>query len=178
MAEDKNKKQVKEDKNKPTEEKKEKKVYVPEKVDNVTLVRILGKDIRGDIKLIVGLTKIKGISWAFANAVCGILKIDGNVLIQKIGKEEIEKIETFMKNPTVPIFLMNRQKDFEDGEDRHISGADLKLRTEFDIKRLRKIKSYKGIRHGFGLPVRGQRTKSHFRKNRKKSGAVGVKSKK
>jgi small subunit ribosomal protein S13 len=178
MAEEKNKKQAKEEKNKPTEEKKEKKAYVPEKEDNVTLVRILGKDIRGDNKLIVGLTKIKGISWAFANAVCVILKIDGNTRIQEVGAKDIERIEKFMQNPEVPKFLMNRQKDFEDGEDKHVSGSDLRLRTEFDIKRLRKIKSYKGIRHGFGLPVRGQRTKSHFRKNRKKSGAVGVKGKK
>jgi len=166
MAEEKNKKMI--------EEKKEKKPYVPEKDDNVTLVRILGKDIRGDNKLIVGLTKIKGISWAFANAVCGILKIDGNTRVQAVGEKDIERIEKFMQNPQVPTFLMNRQKDFEDGENKHISGSDLRLRTEFDIKRLRKIKSYKGIRHGLGLPVRGQRTKSHFRKNRKKSGAVGV----
>ena len=45
------------------------------------------------------------------------------------------------------------------------------LQNEFDIRRLKKIKSYKGIRHSLGQPVRGQRTKAHFRKGR----AVGVK---
>mgnify|MGYP003994385531 CR=1 FL=1 len=54
-------------------------------------------------------------------------------------------------------------------------GIDLKLRKEFDIKRLKKIKSYKGVRHNYNLPVRGQRTKANFRKNRKKSGAKGAK---
>ena len=73
--------------------------------------------------------------------------------------------------------MKNRQKDFEDGENKHISGADLKLRREFDLKRLKKIKSYKGVRHSHGLPVRGQRTKANFRKNRKKSGATGAKKK-
>jgi len=50
----------------------------------------------------------------------------------------------------------------------------LKLRKEFDIKRLKKVKSYRGMRHAFGLPVRGQRTRSHFRKGR----SVGVQKKK
>jgi len=44
------------------------------------------------------------------------------------------------------------------------------LQTEFDIKRLKKIKSYRGLRHVLGQPVRGQRTRGHFRKNK----AVGV----
>jgi small subunit ribosomal protein S13 len=35
---------------------------------------------------------------------------------------------------------------------------------------MKKIKAYKGVRHSLGQPVRGQRTKSHFRKNKKKSG--------
>ena len=60
----------------------------------------------------------------------------------------------------------------ESGEDQHVSGADLKLRREFDIKRLKKIRSYRGIRHVANLPVRGQRTKANFRRNRGKSVAA------
>jgi small subunit ribosomal protein S13 len=37
------------------------------------------------------------------------------------------------------------------------------LKKEFDIKRLKKIRSYRGLRHATGRPVRGQRTKGHFR---------------
>ena len=51
---------------------------------------------------------------------------------------------------------------------------DLDIQKEFDIKRLKKIKSYRGLRHAQGLPVRGQRTRSHFRK---KGGAVSVRKK-
>lgn len=54
-----------------------------------------------------------------------------------------------------------------------MTGTGLELQTEFDIKRLKKIKSYRGIRHAANLPVRGQRTKSHFRKNKTKS--MGIK---
>ena len=74
------------------------------------------------------------------------------------------------------MFLLNRRKDFESGLDKHLSSTDLELQRDFDIKRLKKIKSYRGIRHAAGQPVRGQRTKAHFRKNRGKS--VGIKSKK
>ena len=90
--------------------------------------------------------------------------------------EEIDKIEEFMKDPKMHSFLMNRQKDFSTGEDYHYYGADLSLRNEFDIKRLKKIRSYRGIRHTTKLPVRGQRTKSNFRLNKNKSGA-GIKKK-
>lgn len=156
----------------------EKKKFEKKEKDDITLVRVLGKDIRGDIKLGSALTKIKGISWIFSNAICKILKIDKNKRIQDFDKKELGEIETFVKNPDVPRFLKNRRSDFDDGKDRHISGADLKLRTEFDIKRLRKIRSYRGVRHAVGLPVRGQRTKSHFRRNRRPSVASAKKNKK
>jgi small subunit ribosomal protein S13 len=145
------------------------------KEDDVTLVRVLGKDIRGDIKLATALTKIRGISWAFSNAVCKILKLDKSKRVQDVDKKEMDKIEAFVKNPEVPGFLKNRRKDFDDGEDKHVSGVDLKLRTEFDVKRLRKIRSYKGARHAVNLPVRGQRTKANFRRNRKPSVASAKK---
>ena len=145
--------------------------------DDVTLVRVLGKDIRGDVKLGAALTKIKGISWAFSNAVCKILKLDRDKSIQDFNKKDLDKIEGFVKNPEVPGFLKNRRKDFDDGEDKHVSGVDLKLRTEFDVKRLRKIRSYRGVRHTMNLPTRGQRTKGNFRRNRKPSVAAAKRRK-
>tara|TARA_Y100000310_G_C20517702_1_gene732035 strand:+ start:345 stop:845 length:501 start_codon:yes stop_codon:yes gene_type:complete len=147
--------------------------YQKKEYDDVNLIRVLGKDIRGDKMLFAGLTKIRGISWSFANAICKILKLDKNKKIQDMSSDELKSLEEFVKNPSVPSFMKNRQKDFEDGEDKHISGVDLKLRKDFDVKRLRKIKSYRGVRHAAGLPVRGQRTKANFRKNRKKSGVTG-----
>lgn len=141
-----------------------------QKQESFELVRILGKDIRGDKKVSVGLTKIKGISWAFANAIGKLVDIDTEKQIIELTPEDIKKIEDFMKSSELPSFLKNRQKDFATGEDEHLYGPDLVLRGEFDIKRLRKIKSYKGTRHANKLPVRGQRTKSNFRKNKKKAG--------
>src|SRR3989344_4371068 len=128
------------------------------------IVRIMQKDIEGGMEIYPGLTKIKGISWSLSNAIC-----------KKIGMDETKKIGDFLKNPDIPKYLKNRQKDFETGEDEHLTGSNLELKKDFDIKRLKKIKSYKGYRHVSGLPVRGQRTRAHFRKNRKK--AAGIKKK-
>jgi len=144
------------------------------------LVRIHSEDIEGRMRVYAGLTKIKGISWAMANAICKALKIDKNRKIGSLSPEEIKKILEFIKNPNlkIPHHLLNRRKDFETGQDKHLSGSNLDLQKEFDIKRLKKIKSYRGIRHAAGQPVRGQRTKSHFRTNRPKGAGIKSKTKK
>ncbi|MBU4070069.1 MAG: 30S ribosomal protein S13 [Nanoarchaeota archaeon] len=146
-----------------------------EQTNEEKVVRILSKDIEGKMSLYSGLTKIKGISWSFSNAVCTLLKIDKKRQIGSLTEEELKKITEFIKNPKVPEFILNRRKDFETGENKHLVISDLELRKEFDIKRLKKIKSYRGFRHMSGLPLRGQRTKSHFRTNRRKG--AGIKKK-
>jgi small subunit ribosomal protein S13 len=139
------------------------------------LVRILSKDIEGKMKIYPALTKINGVSWGMSNAVCHVLGIDKNRKIGSLTDEEIKKLSDFLKNPQVPHFLVNRRFDFETGVDKHLTGTDLDLKTDFDVKRLKGIKSYRGLRHQLGLPSRGQRTKGHFRKNKLKS--VGIKKK-
>ena len=141
------------------------------------MIRILSTDIPVNKSVYVGLTRIKGISWGFSNAICRSLKIGRSKKIKDLNEQEIEKISSFVKNVKLPDFLMNRRKDFETGKSSHLIGGDLDLKKEFDIKRMRKIKSYKGVRHILGQPVRGQRTKSHFRKN-KSVGVIGKGGKK
>jgi len=147
-----------------------------EKKYSEKVVRILSEDIEGGMKVYVGLTKIKGVSWSLSNAVCILLKIDKNRKIGSLTESEIKTISEFLKNPKVPKYLLNRRDDFETGEDKHVVGSDLDLTKEFDIKRLKKIKSYRGIRHSSGLTLRGQRTRSNFRSNRRKG--AGIKKKK
>lgn len=142
------------------------------------VIRILSRDIEGGMKMYSGLTKIKGISWGLSNAVCKALKIDKNRKIGSLTNEEIKKIIEFIKNPKIPTYMLNRRADFKTGEDKHLVSSDLDLQNEFDIKRLKKIKSYKGYRHMGGLPLRGQRTRSNFRKNRRKGTGIKKKGKK
>jgi len=141
-----------------------------------SLIRILSTDIPGNKKVYVGLTRIKGVSFSFSNALCHVLKIDKNKKIISLSEEEIKKISDFIRKPELPDFLLNRRKDIETGKTLHLSGSDLDLRREFDIKRLKKIRSYRGLRHALGQPTRGQRTRSHFRTRGKKK-TVGVMNK-
>ncbi len=139
------------------------------------LIRILAKDIEGGLNVYVGLTKIKGISWGLSNAICKSLNLDKKRKIGSLTKEEIERINNFLKDAKVPVYLLNRKLDSETGENKHLIGSSLELQKELDIGRLKKIKSYRGLRHALNLPLRGQRTRSHFRRNKRKS--VGIKKK-
>jgi len=139
------------------------------------IVRILSKDIEGGMTIYAGLATIKGISWAYSNAICRALGIDKRKKIADLSEEEIKKISEFAKNPKAPFYILNRQRDRETGDNKHLVGVDLELAKEFDIKRLKQIKNYRGLRHTLGLPMRGQRTKGNFRKHRAKG--VGIKKK-
>lgn len=147
------------------------------KQELASIVRIVQTDIPGHKNVLTGLTYIKGISWTISNAVCKILKIDVNTKVSDLTEDQTTKITEFLKNPQIPSFLMNRQNDFETGEDAHLISTDLDMKKEFDIRRLKKIRSYRGLRHAFKHPTRGQRTRSNFRAKGKKK-AVGVKGKK
>lgn len=145
------------------------------------LVRLLNSDLDGTKTLLFGLRKVKGINIMFSNAVLQVLKLPKNIKAGELSKEQITKIEEVIKNPekhNIPAWLFNRRRDPESGEDKHLTSTKLFLQLQEDIKLMKKIKTYKGVRHMFGLPVRGQRTRSNFRKNKGKGkGVIGVKVK-
>lgn len=137
------------------------------------IVRISGVDIKGEKKLYVSLQRIKGVGPSIANAICRISKLDRNKKVGSLTDEEVKKLEEIMSNLGnygVQTWLMNRRADPESGKDLHLIGPTLKFTHEQDIKRMIESRSYKGVRHALGLPVRGQKTRSSFRKGR----TVGV----
>lgn len=156
---------------KPKQEKKVQQKPQEEKIRAEVLIRIFSTDVPGNLKLYHGLTKVKGISWAMSNAICNSLKLDKNKKMQDLTAKDMELITSFIKAPKIPEWLLNRKKDEETGESKHLLAADLDLARDFDIRKMKKMKSYKGWRHAMGQPVRGQRTKSHFRNA---GGPVGV----
>ena len=135
----------------------------PEEIKYESLVRIYGYDMPGTKSIYVGLTKIKGISWGIANVLLRRMNLAHNIKVSDLSKEQIGKIEKALETLDVPDFMKNRRNDPETGKTEHIIGTDLDLKKDFDIKKLKKIKSYVGIRHSLKQPVRGQRTRSHFR---------------
>ena len=156
-------------------EKQEAKKQAPQSEElGEVLVRIFGQDMSGNKSIYVGLTRIRGISWAVANALCLQMGFERHIKVKDLSKEQIAKIEQALHTLELPVFLRNRRRDPETGVDRHLLTTNLDIQKEFDIKRLKKMRSYRGLRHAQGLPVRGQRTRSHFRKKR---GLVGVRRK-
>ncbi len=150
----------------------------PQEESSEILVRIFGQDISSTKSIYVGLTKIKGISWPLANLICLQLGISRNKKISELSKDDIAVIEKNITNLNAPTFMKNRRGDLEDGEDKHLLTNDLDVQREFDIKRLKKMRSYKGVRHSYGLPVRGQKTRSHFRTKGKSVGVAKKNDKK
>ena len=142
-------------------------------------VRIANTDLVGNKSIYHALRKIKGISFMFANAICSVANIKKDKKAGTLSESDVTKINEILKDPVkfnLKSWLFNRKKDYDSGEDRHILTSDLDFTKEFDIRRLKKIKSNRGMRHAWGLPLRGQKTKSNFRKNKRK-GALGVKRK-
>ncbi len=143
------------------------------------LVRVANTDLDGKKKLLYALKKIKGVDVMLGNAICTQSGMDKNKKTGELSEKDADKITAVIDKITeqgFPEWLLNRRKDPETGVDKHLSGPELKFTQENDIKKLKKIKSYKGFRHQWGLPLRGQRTKSNFRKNKGKS-SIGVKKK-
>ena len=133
------------------------------------VVNLASTDLSGDKKLIDALRKIKGVSFMYAHAVLKVSDFDEEMKTGYLTKEEALKIEEIIKNPLkygIPSWMINRQKDYETGEDMHLIGANQAYVVDNDIKRLKKIRSLRGMRHAAGLPVRGQNVKSNFRRSK------------
>lgn len=91
--------------------------------------------------------------------------------------EELERVVTILQSPTqykIPSWFLNRQRDVADGKDSQVVSNSLDSKTREDLERLKRIRSHRGLRHYWGLRVRGQHTKTTGRRGR----TVGVSKKK
>ncbi len=125
--------------------------------------RKLRSQVDGNAKIEHGLTQIRGIGRRFAQAVVRVAKIDENLRIGAIPEKDLNRIEEIILDPItngIPVWMVNRKKDLVTGENLHIIGNRLELSVRRDIDRMKRIRSYKGVRHHRGLKVRGQKTKS------------------
>jgi small subunit ribosomal protein S13 len=137
------------------------------------IVRISEVNLDGNKKLGVALLGVKGIGKSLAQNIVVASGLDPNMLLGSLNEEQIKKLEDAINNPSkygIPKFMLNRRLEPATGEDQHLVSSRLRFAVKSDIDFMRKIRSYKGIRHELGLPVRGQRTRTSFRGGR----AVGV----
>jgi len=125
--------------------------------------RKLRSQIDGNAKVEHGLTQIRGIGKRLAQAIVKIAEINPHSRIGALPEKDINRLEEIILSPVengVPSWMVNRKKDLRTGENIHLIGNKLELEVKKDIDRMKKIKSYKGVRHHLRLKVRGQRTKS------------------
>jgi small subunit ribosomal protein S13 len=140
------------------------------------IVRIMGSDAAGTLKISYALTEIKGIGLNLSSAILKKASVNPDARVGLVTEAEINRIEEVIKDPAkfgLPVWLMNRRKDAETGKDGHLITAELVLRTKTDIDQAKEIRSWRGYRHAYGLKVRGQRTKTTGRAGK----ALGVKKK-
>ncbi len=135
------------------------------------IVRIANTDLDGRKKIVHALHKIRGVDFMVAHAACHLAGISRAKRTGDLMDAEVAKLDEVLRDPIragAPSWLVNRRRDPETGRDVHLVGADRNLAVDMDVKLMKKCKSYKGLRHQWGLPVRGQRTKSNFRRNKGK----------
>ena len=128
-------------------------------------VRIRNTDLDGTKSVHIALTGIKGIGPHTSRTITALAGVDPHAVLGKLDDGSVERIaeavETYIEQ--VPVWMVNRPKDIYTGEARHLLGTDLTMANDDDVNRMRKMRSYRGIRHETGQQVRGQRTKSSGR---------------
>jgi small subunit ribosomal protein S13 len=107
-------------------------------------IRIAGVIIPNEKRTEISLTYIYGIGRAKANAILMLAKINPDIKVKDLSDEQANKLRD----------LIEKQNKVE---------GDLKREIFSNIKRLKDINSYRGVRHIKSLPVRGQRTKTNSR---------------
>lgn len=151
------------------------------KRESFKIIRIAESDLSGNKRIKQALTKIRGIGWTFSNAILKKLNFS-NKLVGELSEEELNKIRDLLSNPAkyeIPSWMFNRRKDKRTGKDIHLFSSDLFFVRKMDVESLKKIKTYKGVRHINNYKVRGQRTRSRGANVKGRVGStVGVVKKK
>ena len=107
------------------------------------MARIAGINIPTDKHIVIGLQSIFGIGQTRSKLICETLKLDPSTKVSKLTEDELESIRIAVSKYEVE--------------------GDLRREIAMNIKRLRDLGCYRGIRHRKSLPLRGQRTKTNAR---------------
>lgn len=129
------------------------------------ILRMADTDMDGQKTLATALTAVKGVGPRTAIQICKNTGFDPASLAGHLSAEEQESLRVAIEGyaETVPLWMLNRQRDLESGDELHLTGQQVSLTLEDDINRLRTMKCYRGVRHASGNKVRGQRGRSNGR---------------
>ncbi len=123
------------------------------------MARIAGVDLPREKRVEIGLTYIFGIGRRTSNKILEAAGINPDTRVRNLTEEEVGQLRLIIDN-------------------EHRVEGDLRREISLNIKRLKEIGSYRGIRHRRSLPVRGQRTKTNARTRKGPKRTVGRKKKK
>ena len=111
------------------------------------MTRIVGINIPENKKIVYSLAYIYGVGRSLAEKIVASSKVDPNKRTKDLTEDELNRLrDAIEKNYKVE--------------------GDLKRAIQSNVNRLKEIGTYRGYRHGRGLPVRGQRTKTNSRTRR------------
>jgi small subunit ribosomal protein S13 len=118
------------------------------------MARVAGIEIPNDKRLWVSLMDVYGVGESKAKELCEATKLDKDKFVKDMNEAELDIVRKYIE------------------ENFKVEG-ELRQSIFRDIKRQKDIRSYKGIRHKLGLPVRGQRTRHNARTRKGKSLPIG-----
>ena len=107
------------------------------------MARIAGINIPTDKHIVIGLRAIFGIGSSRAYVICKQLKLNPTTKVASLSEAQLESLRTTVSDYKVE--------------------GDLRREVSMNIKRLKDLGCYRGIRHRKSLPLRGQRTKTNAR---------------
>ena len=122
------------------------------------MARIAGVNIPTQKKLAVALTYVYGIGNKISKDVCSQANVDANTRVQDLSEVEIKNVSDVISSS----FLVE---------------GDLRREVSGNIKRLKDLGTYRGVRHRKNLPCRGQRTHTNARTKKGKAIAIAGKKK-
>ena len=120
------------------------------------MARIIGVEIPGEKRIDIALRYVYGIGPSNAKVILEKAKIDPSIRAKNLDEQQLSQIVHAI----------------QDG--KYIIEGDLRREIGMNLKRLQGIKSYRGVRHLRGLPVRGQRTSTNARTRKGPRKTVGV----
>ena len=108
------------------------------------MARIAGVDLPNQKRVEIGLTYIFGIGVPKSNEILTATKVNPDTRVKDLTDDEVKKISDYIAEHVI------------------VEG-DLRRDVALDIKRLKEVGCYRGVRHRKGLPCRGQKTKTNAR---------------
>lgn len=121
------------------------------------MARIAGVDLPKNKRIQVALTYVYGIGNTSSKKILEKANVNLDTRVSELTDDEVQAIRTELANYKVE--------------------GDLRRDVAFDIKRLKEIGCYRGLRHRKGLPVRGQKTKTNARTRKGPKKAISMKKK-